>query len=57
MPLNRREFLQSTTAAAALTAVGALAPHRAYAAPAFPAQDDAVALARRAVDAARQAGA
>src|SRR5437763_4054905 len=56
MPLNRRDFLQATAATAALSALGA---RQAFAAPAiYPsAPDDAVALAQRAVDAARQAGA
>jgi TldD protein len=56
MPLNRRDFLQATAATAALSALGA---RNAFAAPAvYPsAPDDAVALAQRAVDAARQAGA
>jgi len=61
MPLNRREFLQGTAAAAALSTLGAreasalLAP-RAHAA--FPtAPGDASELAKRAVDAAKAAGA
>jgi TldD protein len=59
MPLNRREFLQGTAAATALSALGAqrALAERAYAAPAFPPPDDAMALAQRAVDAAKAAGA
>jgi TldD protein len=59
MPLNRREFLQGTAAAAALSTLGArqALAERAYAAPAFPPPDDALALAQRAVDAAKAAGA